>query len=358
MWSAIKSDLFEFVNTVKSDTSKVVTKVLGDEANEKEEVSVLEKRMTDIRRSFITYSTPIEDHNKKFFDPWLRTFSLTSKAAEIAQVLDQEPDVSRFYADLVPNSISAEEFWARYFFRIALLQKGNAVTLEEDDEEEIGWEDDDNEATQDEVYAQVSTAPQENGDSNIAVCTAINPSDSDRLTALISENDVLKANLHHMTSQVAQLNSQLADKSAVLETALKQIADLTSELASLKLTPQDVSNQAPEDNVTVQNLTNIVSITDTPEPKKKTRTVSSDKQKTTKSKVATPKSASISVEEEKNSVDVASSSPIEPTSIQVTDLRLSQAPAETAESALLPPPAPASAPLNLSLEDEEEDSWA
>ena len=35
MWSAIKSDLFEFVNTVKADTSKAVTKVLGEDGEEK-----------------------------------------------------------------------------------------------------------------------------------------------------------------------------------------------------------------------------------------------------------------------------------------------------------------------------------
>ena len=35
MWSAIQKDLFEFVNTVTVDTSKTLTKVLGEEDKEK-----------------------------------------------------------------------------------------------------------------------------------------------------------------------------------------------------------------------------------------------------------------------------------------------------------------------------------
>lgn len=31
MWGAIKSDLFDFVSTLKEDTSKTINKVLGDE---------------------------------------------------------------------------------------------------------------------------------------------------------------------------------------------------------------------------------------------------------------------------------------------------------------------------------------
>lgn len=31
----------------------------------------------------------------------------------IAEVLDEEPEVSRFYAELVPIHITPDEFWAR-----------------------------------------------------------------------------------------------------------------------------------------------------------------------------------------------------------------------------------------------------
>jgi hypothetical protein len=39
MWSAIKSDLFDFVSTIKDDTTKTISKVLGD--TESEEVIFL-----------------------------------------------------------------------------------------------------------------------------------------------------------------------------------------------------------------------------------------------------------------------------------------------------------------------------
>jgi hypothetical protein len=34
MWAAIKSDLFEFVNTVAEDTTKTLQKVVGEEDEE------------------------------------------------------------------------------------------------------------------------------------------------------------------------------------------------------------------------------------------------------------------------------------------------------------------------------------
>ena len=44
---------------------------------------------------------------------FLKTFSLSANAADIARILEWEEDVSMFYADLVPRDISAETFWAR-----------------------------------------------------------------------------------------------------------------------------------------------------------------------------------------------------------------------------------------------------
>lgn len=34
MWSAIKSDLFDFVSTIQEDTTKTLSKVLGEENDE------------------------------------------------------------------------------------------------------------------------------------------------------------------------------------------------------------------------------------------------------------------------------------------------------------------------------------
>jgi hypothetical protein len=56
---------------------------------------------------------PLKENKVKEFEKYKKKFSLSGFAKDIAQVLDEEPEVSRFYAELVPVEISPEEFWAR-----------------------------------------------------------------------------------------------------------------------------------------------------------------------------------------------------------------------------------------------------
>jgi len=58
MWSAIKSDLFDFVDTIKNDTTKTISKVIGEKVNEDDdtEVTIRQKALLDLRRSYNTYS--------------------------------------------------------------------------------------------------------------------------------------------------------------------------------------------------------------------------------------------------------------------------------------------------------------
>lgn len=82
MWGAIKSDLLSFVTTITDDTTKTINRVLGDKEEEvnktgslnssivftnntfvkqEEDVSVQEKLVADLRRSFETYNTVSSD---------------------------------------------------------------------------------------------------------------------------------------------------------------------------------------------------------------------------------------------------------------------------------------------------------
>ena len=72
----------------------------------------------------------------------MKTFSLSSNATDIANILDVEPDVSRYYAELVPTQGRPEEFWGRYYFRVLLITRGGVLGLGDDDEEEeeLVWE--------------------------------------------------------------------------------------------------------------------------------------------------------------------------------------------------------------------------
>ena len=135
-WSGVRSDLTNFVQTIKTD-------VLGNGEN-KEGPSVTElkqKRLVDLRRSFDTFSSPIEQEFAREFNSYMKNFSLVSKKEEIQSVLDEEVDISRYYADLVPISLKPEHFWGRYFFRVHLVENDGELGFDEVVEEEGNWDD-------------------------------------------------------------------------------------------------------------------------------------------------------------------------------------------------------------------------
>ncbi len=43
----------------------------------------------------------------------MKHFSLIDYGAQIGELLDEEGEVSRYYAELVPIKLSPEEFWSR-----------------------------------------------------------------------------------------------------------------------------------------------------------------------------------------------------------------------------------------------------
>jgi hypothetical protein len=55
----------------------------------------------------------LKDAHEKEFERFIKKFNLSSFAKEIAIILDEEAEVARFYAELVPISISPEQFWSR-----------------------------------------------------------------------------------------------------------------------------------------------------------------------------------------------------------------------------------------------------
>ena len=55
----------------------------------------------------------VDQQFSREYEKFMKKFSLVSNATEIAAVLDAEPDVSRYYAELVPISITPEQFWSR-----------------------------------------------------------------------------------------------------------------------------------------------------------------------------------------------------------------------------------------------------
>lgn len=81
MWNAIKSDLVSFVSTVKEDTVKAVSSVMGDQDDVEEgQDATRKRRLLDLTREYKTYADPIEDAYKREYLRFRETFRLPSKA--------------------------------------------------------------------------------------------------------------------------------------------------------------------------------------------------------------------------------------------------------------------------------------
>lgn len=141
-WNSLKADLFDFVNTITEDTSKAL--IFDPEVNQETSNNLREQMLIDCRRSYNTYANPVDEINCKEYDKYLKNFSLAMYGNEIAKLLDDEPDVSRYYAELVPKELTPDEFWSRYFFKIMVMNRGSVVNLDDEyDDEDLAWEEPD-----------------------------------------------------------------------------------------------------------------------------------------------------------------------------------------------------------------------
>jgi len=220
MWDAIKSDLFDFVSTITEDTTKTINIVLGDKEDEDQpEVTLQQKLIADLRRSYETYSTPIKQSDQRDYDRFKKKFNLSSLTEDIASVLDEEPEISRFYTELVPLTIPPDEFWARLYFRINQLFRNASTSLVDDDdeEEELVWEDEhpahrtDNDAKaegHDDQCGDVdssSTVGAEQSSGIIDVSTYIGK----RVIQLEKENQMLRLREDELSRRLAELETVL-----------------------------------------------------------------------------------------------------------------------------------------------------
>ena len=214
MFAAIRNDLLDFCATIKEDTTSTLNKVLGtEEADEAEEEKTLrEKLIADTRRSYHTYSQPVEEQYELQYETYFRKFSLGSHGAEIAELLDAEVDVSRYYAELVPAQIRPEDFWARYFFRLMLVSSGGVLSLEDDDEEELVW---DSEEKDDTNKATVTTH-------HGPIHTTMTPQASSEVSGLRSKVGVLEGENQRLRGQVKTLAGRVAQLERLILSGTKE----------------------------------------------------------------------------------------------------------------------------------------
>ena len=150
MWNALRTDLTEFVATVKGETADVLNQMdasFPENRENEDEPSPAEEealRRMDLEE---TYTTPLipekqeadaksddakenaestddeaeEDEEEDVSEDtkeFVASFSIDSKTDEIALLLDLHPQTLKAqFEKLVPTSVKYEDFWMRYFYR-------------------------------------------------------------------------------------------------------------------------------------------------------------------------------------------------------------------------------------------------
>lgn len=92
------------------------------------------------------------DHLAEDWTSWLAHLDLDSRQGEISELMINNSTVRRMYSKLVPAEVSHKLFWARYFYKVHLIEKQEvkrqvlkkrAEQAKEEDDQDINWDDDD-----------------------------------------------------------------------------------------------------------------------------------------------------------------------------------------------------------------------
>jgi hypothetical protein len=139
MWKALRSDLNEFVSTVTEDTSTVLSTLDASFPDEEAADDSLDMdtphAQEALRRMTLaeTFTTPLQvvenesddddakeadELEKKELAEFLESFSIDAKTDEISQLLSDHPGTLKvMFEEIVPATVSYEQFWQAYFYR-------------------------------------------------------------------------------------------------------------------------------------------------------------------------------------------------------------------------------------------------
>lgn len=93
-----ENDLEQVLEDSKKVENHVSSKIPNKDLNEEEKNSENQK-------------------NDEEFEKWCEKFQLSSKSSETSQILSTNSVIFELYQSLVPNELSPEDFWARYYFK-------------------------------------------------------------------------------------------------------------------------------------------------------------------------------------------------------------------------------------------------
>lgn len=97
---------------------------------------------------------------------WLATLDLDKRQGEISDLMINNTAVRKMYSKLVPGDVSHKHFWARYFYKVHLIEvqevkrqvlKKRAEKSNKEEETDINWDDDDEELIPDSVQEKLLT---------------------------------------------------------------------------------------------------------------------------------------------------------------------------------------------------------
>jgi hypothetical protein len=142
MWAALRSDLEEFVTTVKDESASILPTtaeanddrrgVIEEEDHKQQGVIVGEDGdvmyedydrgavMEEIDRLICEEETFLEplDTQQEEVTQFLLQFDIESKTDDISKLLEENPETLQVqFESLVPTQISYKEFWERFYFR-------------------------------------------------------------------------------------------------------------------------------------------------------------------------------------------------------------------------------------------------
>lgn len=142
--------------SLKEDSGQLGSKgITRSNRSKKEKAPVGESReeaqAREIRHSRSTYINDPADPLE--FAAWKETFDLSERVTAVSGLLSSDGALRKLHAQLVPNKVSYNQFWIRYFFALHQLKaagaKRKALLLkmtgadESDDDGDGGWGDDD-----------------------------------------------------------------------------------------------------------------------------------------------------------------------------------------------------------------------
>lgn len=186
---------------------------------------------------FFLLSQAIDESYQREYSKFRSKFQLSTHAVEIGSILDEEVDVPRHYAELVPAAISADEFWRRYFFKLDLLQKGSAAHLDLDEEEDIAW---DSAEKQDDDTSALTLA-------HLSLPATISNHSLGALTPIAagsdSETEVLKGHIRSLAARIADLERIVSERDEEIK-VLKESLTAIQQTESVVIAPAVGSSDA------------------------------------------------------------------------------------------------------------------